>query len=213
MKTALESARAYLDKLPAAVSGAGGHKATFAAACWCVRLGLDDSDALALLREFNQRCQPPWKEAELAHKLRDARRVAGGQVRNFRQAAPAVRLVWKVERRVEQVTPKAGTPQLSPPPPAPQRLAPQPPVLEPQQPGKTSKIVDTLTERHVIRPSDPIPARLLPILADWTALRQHPAWAGVQWPAEPPRQIGWTRRGEPVYARPAPARATQEART
>ena len=133
MKTALESARAYLDKLPAAVSGAGGHKATFAAACWCVRLGLDDSDALALLREFNQRCQPPWKEAELAHKLRDARRVAGGQVRNFRQAAPAVRLVWKVERRVEQVTPKAGTPvsvatltagtpQRSPPPPAP--LAP-----------------------------------------------------------------------------------------
>ena len=199
MKTALESARAYLAKLPAAVSGAGGHRATFAAACWCVRLGLDDSDAMALLREFNQRCQPPWKEAELAHKLRDARRVAGGQVRNFRQAAPAVRLVWKVERRVEQANPKSGSPAsvarlistgpLILPPPAPQRLAPQPPVLEPQRPVQITNSSEfqhcveiELTERHTLRPGDAIPGRLLPVLATWKALRQHPAWAGVQWP-------------------------------
>ena len=161
MKTALDSARAYLAKLPAAVSGAGGHNATLAAACWCVRFGLDDTDALALLAEFNQRCQPPWTEKELAHKLAAAHRKTTPQARALHLTAPAARLVWKLERK---------TPRACPPPP------------EPQQPGKTSKIVDALTERHVIRPGDPIPAALLPVLATWTALRQHPAWSGVQWP-------------------------------
>ena len=181
MKTALESARAYLDKLPAAVSGTGGHKATLTAACWCVRFGLSDTDAMALLREYSARCTPPWTEKELAHKLAAAHRKTTTQARALQLTAPAVRLVWKVERRVEQVTLKAGTPasvlnlisgspQLSPPPP------------EPQQPGKTCANLHLLTERHVIRPGDAIPGRLLPVLATWKALRHHPAWAAVQWP-------------------------------
>ena len=170
MKTPFDSARAYVAKLPAAISGAGGHNTTLAAACWCVRFGLDDTDALALLREFNQRCQPPWAEKELAHKLAAARRKTTPQARAL-QPAPA-RLVWKLERK----TPPACPPPPPAPPPEPQRLAPQPPVLEPQRPAFE------LTERHVIRPGDVIPGRLLPVLATWTALRQHPAWAAVQWP-------------------------------
>jgi hypothetical protein len=114
VKTALDTARAYLDKLPPAISGAGGHAATFAAACWTVRLGLSDIDALALLLEYNRRCQPPWKETELAHKLRDARSKAGGQVRTFAKPKPAVRLVWKLERKAaraaEPLTKQAPTP-------------------------------------------------------------------------------------------------------
>ena len=151
MKTPLDSARNYLAKLPAAVSGAGGHNATLTAACWCVRFGLDDTDALALLAEFNQRCQPPWTEKELAHKLTAARRKATPQAR--------ARLVWKLERK---------TPQACPPP----VIQPPAPPPEPQAPP----------ERHTIRPGDVIPPALLPVLATWTALRQHPAWTGVQWP-------------------------------
>ena len=103
MKTALDAARAYLDKLPPAISGAGGHAATFTAACSTVRLGLSDGDALALLREYNGRCQPPWTEKELTHKLRDARRVAAGQGRTYQQTKPAVRHVWKVERKATRI--------------------------------------------------------------------------------------------------------------
>lgn len=64
----------YLAKLPRAISGQGGHAATFRAAC-AVVLGFDMSpdDALPLLADWNQtHCQPPWDEHELRHKLEDA---------------------------------------------------------------------------------------------------------------------------------------------
>ena len=96
----LTSCLAYLSKLPSAVSGAGGHPSTFRAACECVRFGLSDADALTLLREWNgTHCRPPWTEKELAHKLADARRTAGGNARTFRKPAQAVRVVWKIERK------------------------------------------------------------------------------------------------------------------
>ena len=129
MKSALDTAKAYLDKLPPAISGAGGHAATFAAACWTVRLGLPDSDALALLLEYNRRCQPPWKEAELVHKLKDARRVAGCQVRTF-QPRPAVRTIWKLERKAVRVAEPVAIQAPSAPAPAP-----TPAPAEPQRPA------------------------------------------------------------------------------
>ncbi len=112
MKTPLDTAKAYLDKLPPAISGGGGHAATFAAACWTVRFGLSDADALASLLEYNRRCQPPWTKNELAHKLRDARRVAGGDARTWQQPKPAERVIWRIERRaprdVDPVAPQAA---------------------------------------------------------------------------------------------------------
>ncbi len=111
------AARAYLAKLPPAISGAGGHDATLYAACCLVRLGLSDAEAMTLLREYSRRCQPPWKEAELARKLRDARAKAGGQVRTFTKPKPAVRLVWKVERKpVRTAEPTKGQPPSTPRP-------------------------------------------------------------------------------------------------
>lgn len=84
----IERARKYLDRLPASVSGQGGHGACFHAACVLV-LGfeLNQSEALVLLSEFNHRCQPPWSERELQHKIDSASKQGGerGYLRNARQ--------------------------------------------------------------------------------------------------------------------------------
>lgn len=70
----IKGARAYLAKLPHAVSGQGGHPATYRAASILAHgfeLGWDD--AWVLLQEWNAtHCSPPWGEKELRHKLNDA---------------------------------------------------------------------------------------------------------------------------------------------
>ena len=65
---------AYLEKLPAAISGQGGHKATYTAAVALVHgFGLEPDHALNLLLEhYNPRCEPPWNERDLQHKVDDA---------------------------------------------------------------------------------------------------------------------------------------------
>lgn len=74
---AVENCRRYLAKLPPAVSGSGGHDATFKAALVIVKgFSLTGSDARRLMEEFNARCQPPWKDYELEHKLRTAARAS-----------------------------------------------------------------------------------------------------------------------------------------
>jgi len=65
---------AYLAKCDPAISGQGGHDQTFGVAC---RVGagfdLPKDVALRLMRvQYNPRCQPPWSEAELEHKVEDA---------------------------------------------------------------------------------------------------------------------------------------------
>jgi hypothetical protein len=71
----IERARRYLAALPLAVSGQHGDVTTFRACCRVVRgFLLDDADALALIREWNARCAPPWSERELMDKIRRARR-------------------------------------------------------------------------------------------------------------------------------------------
>lgn len=73
-----ERAMAYLNRLPPAVAGSGGHNTTLRAACECFRFGLSTGDTLQAMRAFNARCQPPWSEKELAHKVADAERVVRG---------------------------------------------------------------------------------------------------------------------------------------
>jgi hypothetical protein len=76
-KTPLERCLLYLAKMPAAISGSGGHAAMFAAACTCWQFGLDEGDALAALQSFNetQTGGEPFTERELRHKLADARKT------------------------------------------------------------------------------------------------------------------------------------------
>ena len=85
----VERARKYVSKIPGAVSGQGGHNATFHAACVLV-LGFDlsESDATLLLAEWNATCTPPWPEKEIARKVREAAKQPSprGYLRNV---APA----------------------------------------------------------------------------------------------------------------------------
>ncbi len=74
MNTIQERAAAYLERMPPAIAGIGGHSATFNAAAALTRgFAMTEQDALPLLMAWNQtHCQPPWTESELRHKLRSA---------------------------------------------------------------------------------------------------------------------------------------------
>ncbi|MFV0444089.1 MAG: bifunctional DNA primase/polymerase, partial [Planctomycetaceae bacterium] len=65
---------AYLDKLPSAISGQGGHAVTYTAATALVHgFEIDPDRALGILLDhYNPRCEPPWSEKELLHKCADA---------------------------------------------------------------------------------------------------------------------------------------------
>jgi hypothetical protein len=71
---ALERARKYLARMPPAISGQGGHDALWAAAQTLVRgFNLSEGEAYDLLAsDYNQRCEPPWEEKDLRHKIADA---------------------------------------------------------------------------------------------------------------------------------------------
>jgi hypothetical protein len=69
----IERARLYVAKIPPAISGEGGHNHAFAVACALIHgFALPRDRALSLLREYSDRCQPPWSERELAHKIESA---------------------------------------------------------------------------------------------------------------------------------------------
>lgn len=76
-------ALAYIERMPPAISGAGGHQATWNVALVLAKgFGLSEGDTLRILRDhYSPRCEPPWAEKELEHKARDAKaseRVAEG---------------------------------------------------------------------------------------------------------------------------------------
>lgn len=86
----LARARAWLEKREPAVEGQGGDAHTFATACSLVRgFDLEDSDALALLQEWNAACRPPWTFEELAEKVRNARAYGAGEFGALLDAPPA----------------------------------------------------------------------------------------------------------------------------
>lgn len=74
----IDRARAYVDKIPAAISGQGGSKQTFAVACSLV-LGFDlhPADAYPIMVEYSNRCKPEWSEKEIWDKLESAEKKGG----------------------------------------------------------------------------------------------------------------------------------------
>lgn len=81
----VERARRYISTMPVAVSGQNGHNTTFRVACvLMLGFGLSDTEAMGLLREWNQGCDPPWSDRELEHKIKSAGNQPGdkGYLRN-----------------------------------------------------------------------------------------------------------------------------------
>jgi hypothetical protein len=80
----IERARRYIAKCPPAISGQGGHNATFHVAAALVNgFGLGQPEALALLEDYNTRCEPPWSEKELRHKIESASKASHKEPRGW----------------------------------------------------------------------------------------------------------------------------------
>lgn len=98
--TLIERARAYVSKMPAAVSGQNGHVATFHVACVLVQgFGLTPSQAMPLLEEYNERCEPPWTERELEHKLDGADKAFARQQKSRGYLAKGLKFIPSTEYR------------------------------------------------------------------------------------------------------------------
>ncbi|MCA9174281.1 MAG: bifunctional DNA primase/polymerase [Planctomycetales bacterium] len=70
---AVERAMRYVDAVPGAVSGQGGHKATYVVAATLTRdFGLSVAQAFEVMRTWNERCEPPWSERDLLRTLENA---------------------------------------------------------------------------------------------------------------------------------------------
>lgn len=71
--SAVERARAYVDKMPPAIEGQGGSDATFNVAKKVVHdFNLPHGEAMNIMQDYNSRCVPPWSEKDLIHKLENA---------------------------------------------------------------------------------------------------------------------------------------------
>jgi hypothetical protein len=109
----LDRARKYLAKLPVAVSGQGGHNATFRAACVLV-LGfeLSEADATGLLLTWNSGCLPPWPTREIERKVREAAKQSGprGYLRNARPDSWAQITVPEYTAPAPKPAPRTTTP-------------------------------------------------------------------------------------------------------
>ena len=81
----IERARKYLAKCDPAISGQNGHGQTFAVAralCW--GFDLPAEVALDLMKElYNPACVPPWSDADLEHKVKDASTKDFGKPRGY----------------------------------------------------------------------------------------------------------------------------------
>ena len=87
--SSLDRARRYIAECPPAISGQGGHDATFHVAAVLVHgFALGDAEALALLREWNQSCQPQWSEADLIHKIKSVASASHQRPRGWLVANP-----------------------------------------------------------------------------------------------------------------------------
>lgn len=114
-----EAARGAVQQMEAAVSGSGGHNATFHVACMLVHgFALSQAEALPIMAEFNQRCSPPWSERDLLYKLASAERAVHATPRgHFLGDGPQV----NTAKTWGQSTPVAAA--ASPAPYSPRKLA------------------------------------------------------------------------------------------
>lgn len=77
VRIATSRAQQYVARIPAAISGQGGHDQTFSVAVALLHgFALPEREAWPILTEYGARCQPPWSVDDLRHKFEDAGRVS-----------------------------------------------------------------------------------------------------------------------------------------
>jgi hypothetical protein len=75
---------AYVEKIEPAVSGQNGHGQTFHVAKILIHgFGLSVTQALPFMREYSNRCAPPWSDRELKHKLESAVKTGPGKIKKL----------------------------------------------------------------------------------------------------------------------------------
>lgn len=88
-----ERAATHVATMDAAISGNGGHNATFAVAIALIHgFNLSEDEAWPILLDYNKRCKPPWTEKELRHKLEGADNLTRhSQPRGYLRDAPSAK--------------------------------------------------------------------------------------------------------------------------
>lgn len=100
----LARARAKLHTLPIATEGQNGSKACFRAACTLVRdFGIPPEQAFPLLKEYGDRCLPPWSDEELRHKLSDAAKIAQQSPDEVGASAPSAQKTLSAAERMMEI--------------------------------------------------------------------------------------------------------------
>src|SRR5262249_49725957 len=88
----ISRAKAYIAKEPPAIQGQDGSGRCFHVASILVKgFALSEADAFEAIQEWNRTCQPPWSDAELRHKIRDAA-AKPGPVGHLANARPSARV-------------------------------------------------------------------------------------------------------------------------
>lgn len=78
-------ARAYLAKMSPSIDGSGGHDALWAAVL-ALRIGFDLDEPTTkglVVADFNPRCDPPWDERDIDHKLDGVERADKASERGY----------------------------------------------------------------------------------------------------------------------------------
>lgn len=70
---------AYAAKYPPAVQGSNGNGHTVFLIMRAIEFGVDESEALPVLLQWNASCSPPWKEREFIQKVRGCYRAKGAK--------------------------------------------------------------------------------------------------------------------------------------
>jgi P4 family phage/plasmid primase-like protien len=122
-------AAGYLAKMDPAISGQGGHDQTYDAACVLIKgCNLSIAEALPILSQYNQRCEPPWNQDELLHKLESAAgsgddKPRGYLLRQWAAEDPAAMMAAGILARNEEVAKALGVPSPAPSPELPTATA------------------------------------------------------------------------------------------
>lgn len=107
----------WLSAVPGAVSGQGGHSQTFSVACALVNgWALDRNSALSYLASYNTKCQPPWSDRELEHKVAEAEKVTHDKPRGhlIGTASNATITSTRTNRVRSEYIPQEAPPKPSP---------------------------------------------------------------------------------------------------